>query len=514
MNRLVILNPIFRLAFFLCTASSPVLGQTAAIDSLKKVIDRTKEDGEKALSLCRLCWHLKNKGLVEEALQKGEEGLALAQKSNEKSAIAGCFNNLCIFYAGRGEYGKAADHAQQSIKIYKELGDSNGVANSLNGLANAFCSQGNFAKAIELYLLRLRYAEALGKTEAAASCLLSLGNVFFLQRDYKKAVEYHGKSLKILESIGDSMRIADCLHNLANDHYFLNDYEISERFTLQSLNIYQILEIPYGVAYSLDNLANIYSDRKQYDKAAEHYLKALDIKEAINDLYSMAISWGNLSNVYLMMGRTVEARVLASKSLTLAQEVGDWEVRRNNALFLSRADSAAGDFRAAYEHYKLFSEFSDSLKNDEQTKRIATLESRYQFEIELAEKKRQEEIAATAAAERQERLYMFQSLAIFGFLMLMIFSLFLLGKLNLSPRVLKALMFVSLIMTFEFAVMIFDPLNDKYSQGLPIIKMIFNTSLALMLWPIHNLAERKLSARLLNNLPNRNPFKRPFDDRE
>ena len=61
----------------------------------------------------------------------------------------------------------------------------------------------------------------------------------------------------------------------------------------------------------------------------------------------------------------------------------------------------------------------------------------------------------------------------------------------------KGLLYVALMMTFEFAMMLFDPLNDKYSEGLPLYKMLFNTLIALGLGPLHHTAERKMAARLV-----------------
>jgi hypothetical protein len=59
------------------------------------------------------------------------------------------------------------------------------------------------------------------------------------------------------------------------------------------------------------------------------------------------------------------------------------------------------------------------------------------------------------------------------------------------------MMFVSLIMIFEFAIMLFDPVNDRYSRGLPVWKMGFNTLLGVGLRSLHAWAERRLKARLL-----------------
>jgi tetratricopeptide (TPR) repeat protein len=382
-------------------------------------------------------------------------------------------------------------------------------------LGNVYRSQGDYAHAADHYIQALKIFENLGDKKNIALCLNNLGNVYRSQGDYAHAADHYLKSYQISESIGDPKGIALGLGNLANIYYHQGNYALAADHYLKSLKIKQEAGDKKGIAAIFNNLANVYDVQGEYVRATDYYFKSLKIFEELGDKDGIAIVWGGLSDLYLKTGQVGQAREFARKGLALAQEIGNAESIRNNALSLANADSAAGDFAASLKHYKLFHAYSDSVRNDEQTKKIAALQSRYQFEKELAEKKRQEEAMAAIEAEKRERTYMFQSLGIFAFIVTMVLSLFLLGRMNMPRWMVKGLLYTTLIMTFEFAVMLFDPLNERYSQGLPIYKMLFNTAIALCLGPLHNLAERKLTARLVKSTwADTTITKHTFKDRE
>jgi tetratricopeptide (TPR) repeat protein len=442
------------------------------------------------------------------------ESLKWYQKMGKSAGAAACLNNLGALSVDLGDYDKAEKYYFAALKIREDNGEIKEGADVRFNLATLAAMRGDYSKGAELFLETLKIRERIGDKPGIAGCLNNLGNLFNEQEDYVQARHYFLKALKIREQMGDKAGVASCLNNLGNLSRFTNDSNQAMEYYLASLKLREQIGDKNGMANVLNSIGKIYADAGQLDKAEDYYVRCMQIVETTGDQNLKAYCLGNWSEIMLKTGRTNQARLAAQKGLSLAQEVGNLETMRANAFYLANADSAAGDFQSSLKHFKLYHQYHGLIHNDEQTKKITALQSRYELEKELDEKKRQEEIASAQEAERQERVYMFQSLGIFGFLALMLFSLFFLGKLNLPYSLLKGLMFVSLIMAFEFAVMLFDPWNEKYSQGLPLYKMLFNTMLALVLWPLHNFAEKKLTARLIKNAPPPPDFKRPFDGRE
>lgn len=519
-------------------AATPAAGQSDAskLDSLEKAVARAGEDTVKARSLCRLCMELNVLRRHDEAIKYGKAGLALGLRLRDKRGVAECHNKIGVAYWRKSEYDSARSHYLQAVEAYTRVGNDRGLADAYNNLGNVYDdlheyaaavesyqraatlyrradyvrglatvynnlgsvyrNQGDFAAAADFFLQSLHIKERTGDVRGTANSYNNLGMVYRVQGQIERAAQAYLKSLELRQMAGDESGAAAAYFNLGLLRLRENDFTRAEEHFRKSLQIHLQNGEQNGVADCHTALADVFKQRGNYAGANEFYRQALSVFERIGDKDGAAVAWSGLAEMCLLTGRPQLARQYARGALELAKETGNVESLTNLALTMARADSAVGDFRAAFEHHKLFHRYADSLRNDEQTRKIAQVETRRHFEQELEEKKRREEQEAEIAAERQERIYMFQSLGIFAFIMLLLFSLFVLGKLHLPRRVVKALMFVSLIMTFEFALVLFDPINEKYSQGLPVMKMAFNTGIALILWPIHHWVERKLTQRL------------------
>ena len=71
------------------------------------------------------------------------------------------------------------------------------------------------------------------------------------------------------------------------------------------------------------------------------------------------------------------------------------------------------------------------------------------------------------------------------------------GKLNIPVKVMDIALFAGLLILFEFLLILFDPLFDKYSGGIPLYKLAFNSLIAFGFAPLHGWIEEKLRKRLV-----------------
>ena len=68
------------------------------------------------------------------------------------------------------------------------------------------------------------------------------------------------------------------------------------------------------------------------------------------------------------------------KALTLADSIGFLDAVKEFNLYLSKLDSAKGDYKKAYEHHQLYSQMKDSLLNEESSKQITEMQTKYETE--------------------------------------------------------------------------------------------------------------------------------------
>lgn len=69
-------------------------------------------------------------------------------------------------------------------------------------------------------------------------------------------------------------------------------------------------------------------------------------------------------------------------------------------------------------------------------------------------------------------------------------------QVKVSERLAQELIFVSLLLVFEFILVFMDPYLDKLTNGVPVYKLIVNVLLATFTFTVHGFWERRFKSRL------------------
>lgn len=359
----------------------------------------TKSDTTKLNTLNEISWQHINTGNYESALSFLNQAIDFSKEIMHSSALSKTnrsvikknlgksYNYLGIIYKYKGDYDKSLEYYFKSLKIKEETEDKNGMAASYNNIGTIYTSKNYYDKAVEFYLKSLALFEELKDKNGMAATYNNIGNNHYLKKDYDKALEYYTKSLKIREEIGDQK----------------------------------------GMAKSYNNFGLIYSVRKEYNKSLEFYFKALEIRWAIKDKNGMASSHRNIGDVYILQNKLSDAKKHLLDALKIATEINAKPLMIDAYKSLSRCDSTQGDFKGAFQYYRLYSDTKDEIFNEESDKSLTEMQTKYESQTKEKEiallNKEKEKQAGIAAAEskRQKQILLFVS----GFLLLVItFSFF------------------------------------------------------------------------------------------
>ena len=149
------------------------------------------------------------------------------------------------------------------------------------------------------------------------------------------------------------------------------------------------------------NIGNVLARQGDFTGALDHYQKSLKVFEETGDQNGVSNTVNSIALLKLNTGAPAEAGQLCRRSLEIALEIGAHHLIAGAAELLAKADSALGDYKSAYAHYKLFKQYSDSLNNESQSKEIGRLEAKYEFDKQIEERERLE----AEAAERRQMYY-------------------------------------------------------------------------------------------------------------
>jgi len=316
----------------------------------------------------------------EESFNFSKEAILLADKimasgaGNSQTRIyflkSIALNNVGVFYTGRAAGKEALDYFYKSLTIQEEI------------LKQAEGGNVSLVKEIK---------------KALTSSLNNIGVIYNSQGQFEEALNYFHKSLKIK---------AEDLSSLANTHnniglIYKNQKRLKEAldYLSKALELQEKINDKRGIGYSLNNIGFIHKDRaeiirmaggnsdsitSELKKALNYYEKSLIIQREIGNKKGIAYSLGNIGTVHFKQNNYSLALTYHDSSLKLSKQIGIPENIRNSEDLLSKIYLATGKQKEAFEHYRQYIIFRDSVSNQAIRKEGLKKQMQYEFEKKAA----------------------------------------------------------------------------------------------------------------------------------
>ncbi|MFW5793007.1 MAG: tetratricopeptide repeat protein [Bacteroidota bacterium] len=364
-----------------------------------------EEGASQAIGNLGIVYHLQ--GETDIALEYYLEALTLREKLDDKEGLAVSYNNIGIIYQSQGSYALSMEFSEKSLDVNIELGDSIGMARSYNNIGNTYFYRGNYDKCIEYFFKALDIRDKINDLEGAAASYSNIGLVYQNQENYDNAVEYLLKAQEIYEELEDEKGLSVVFNNLGNIHSDNKNYDEAIDYHKKSLRIKENIGDSRGISSSYTNIGNVYRDQKKYDKAIAEYMKALNIDKKSGDLQGQAIIYTNIAELYTTLidksqGLELESNINAAieyglKAYNIAIEIGALPVQNNSAEKLQITYKKTGDYKKSLEFAEIYIATKDEMFNEEKTKALAEMQTKYE-----TEKKQQEIEKQQLTIEKQE----------------------------------------------------------------------------------------------------------------
>jgi tetratricopeptide (TPR) repeat protein len=386
---LMMLSPLFWRG-----VGGEAFAQNPKIDSLLTLLKTDKEDTNKVKHLYKVCDLYRLVGNYDKGMANGKQALALAQNLNFKKGIAESYNNIGVIYYSQGNYPEALKNYFAALKIREEIGNKNSIATSYNNIGVIYYSQGNYPEALKNYLATLKINEEIGYKYGIASSYINIGGIYFSQGNYSEALKNYFACLKIFEEIKDKQ----------------------------------------GIAYSYQGIGISYCSQRNYTEALKNHFASLKINEEIGDKNSIASCFINLGTLYTTIKKTKEAQDYLNKALDLSKEIGSNDAIKDSYSGLAVLDSTMGNYKAAFEHHKLYILYRDSLNNEETKKKSLQNAMQYEFDKkEIATKAEQDKLDAINAEEKKKQQIVIYAVA--GLLILVgVFAVFMYNRFRITQK--------------------------------------------------------------------------------
>jgi len=377
-----------------CILLHTLQAQTAAIDSLIKLLKTDKENADKVGHLVLLCWQCNIIGQYDMGLTYGNEGVVLAKKLNLKKQGVEGLNNIGVIYNNMGKYPEALDNYFKGYKIAEVIGDKKLQSSLLSNIGVVYDEQQNDDKAMEYYLKSKEIAQAENNKELLANNYNNMGGLFIKKDDFKTALDYFLKALKIKQELGNKRSISNSLLNIGNLYYNLGDNAKTLKFFMGALKLKEETNDKAGVVVVLNNIGTVYMEIGEYTRAEDFMKRSLSKSEEIRSLDDMSNAHFNLSDLYKVTKK----------------------------------------FEEALLHFTTYKNLQDSISNESKSKDIGRLEAKHEFDKQQAvfDAEHKKELELGAEREKMQK-YVSYSIA-GGLLLVLVFAIFIYNRFQLTSK--------------------------------------------------------------------------------
>ncbi|MBN4081793.1 tetratricopeptide repeat protein [bacterium AH-315-C07] len=438
------------------------------MDSLRTEITKVDSDTLKVKILIRICEYYFNSNL-DSAVIIANDIMELAKEIKDDEILAKSMNNMAKGYYMVGDYEISLQYLKRSLAIYYSIDDENEIAKTLNKMGSLYKNLGNYQEALECYQKSLKIQEKKNNQKEIGNILNNIGNAYENLEHHTEALNYHLRSLKIKENFGNKGGIATSFNNIGVFYYKEGNLKIIQG---DSINAY-----------------------KKYKEALDYYMKSLKIYEEIGDRRGIASSLLNIGEAKIKIIKYPDSEILeiCHKSYEIFKEIRSWGEIKLSSKLLSDLYSKINNSDLAFKYFKEYTSAKDTLVNENKLKEVGRLEVRYEFEKAELERKEKDRIQAEVLARRNSLHYYTILFCILGLILLVM----LIGYVKISPNQAGGIIFISLLLVFEFLLVVLDPHIEQWTGGAPGYKLLINAGLAGLIFPLHQFFESRLRKRLV-----------------
>lgn len=378
------MNRILILICLVCWPFSHIYSQESRVDSLlNKMV--TESDNELANTFYELSLSLQE-AYPDSALYFANRAELLLQRNDPESLLPFLYKSKGKIYKNKllSErsllyYRKAYD---EFIKLenYTEIGDCSLL------MGNLYYDMANYSEAYFFYMQSLNAFEREDNQLGIARMENNLGIVSHDMGRLSDAEKHYQKAYRIYRENGMSTEECGALGNIGSILYDREMYdsaltyflEVIDKLNPDSIGSSQQHYILSGV---YNNTALAYDELGKDRLALEYYRKGLYLANRADDKFTTGSVYMNLGSLFGEMNNQDSALFYLHRALWIAQQRGYPSLELNVYEELAKLHAKPGSYASAYNWMVRYDTLYKKIYNEEQSKEIMQLRSRYEQEI-------------------------------------------------------------------------------------------------------------------------------------
>jgi tetratricopeptide (TPR) repeat protein len=349
-------------------------------DSLKKEINRNENKAEKSKLFFQLAQYYSGEDKNDSALYLYKTAYQLLSDTISSEAD-NILNEIGLIYYHQGDFGQALASFKKALKIVITNNDSTMIARRYGNIGVIYDHLGDYVKSIEYYQKALEIFEEQDFKKGMAFIYNNMGVISEEMGNSRNALIYHMQALKIKTELSDKSGMGNSLNNIGVVYeQLLSNYDSAIYYHKLALGVFRNLNDKRRIAISLSNIGAIHLMEHDIDSAIFYSEKALEFSRTINDENGISSALLNLGNDYYEKGDFQLAESYYLQCLKTSQKISSRKKITEIYDALAKLYHRIHQDNKAYGYHLKYSMLKDSLINEENTKQIAELKTRYELE--------------------------------------------------------------------------------------------------------------------------------------
>ena len=338
----------------------------------------------------RVYWR---KGIFNTAIQYHLDALNYSKGIKDLAHTALLYTYLAQDYADAGRYQDATQYLEQADLIYHQTGDISAIASNYILYAFIYSVQGNYYESIRFNYKALKIYENSGDKYGAAICLANIADAYVQQGNYPEALKILRNCNNAVKEAGDMINYAGNYISIGSVYILMGKFREAIRSLDSAYAISEKLNNHYMMASAKMKLGEVYLHQNKYRPALAELILSEKLFRRVSNKSELVPVLTSAGICYTRLGNYAEAESHFKEAESISRELTSRFLMTEYYRGIEILDSARGDWRNAYRHYKMFVTNRDSINSIESTKKI--LQQQYQYESEKKE--------TLAKAEQEKR---------------------------------------------------------------------------------------------------------------
>jgi two-component system sensor histidine kinase UhpB len=331
--------------------------QNPEIDSLQKILKAVGEEKQKVSTLNNISDAYYKIGDYNSSIEFGRKALVLSEKLNLKREQFNSLESLIQVYSVNGNYPAFLKNSFSCMKLAEDLGEKDFISRAYQHMGGAYLAMNNNEEALKYYNACLKIRKEMKHYAAIAQTYNSIGGIYSGAGNYPEALSNFTKALDVFQGMGESRpywALGWTYHSIADVHLRLgeaankagrkteaqNEFSDALKNSLIALEAQQRQDFMPGIIEGRLQAGVIYMYLKEYSLSAKYLERSLELAISTDDTSHYPELYHNLSTL----------------------------------------DSIRGDYKRAFQNYKLSVFYQESLDNEKSRKESIRNQMQYEFD--------------------------------------------------------------------------------------------------------------------------------------